>query len=125
MSSGSFVIRYYEADSTEIHAIRQQPESAIFSIDGTPNTIPAGPATSPFWAETGRGAKEYGLRPRKLRVRFTPGAEPAGYANCGVLEIVIYTKANYDSAILGGSGTYLGAPVTILGRVSENIYPDI
>lgn len=125
MSAGSFVIRYYEADSGEIHAIKQQPESAVFSIDGTPNTIPAGPATSPFWAKTSRGAKEYGLRPRKLRIQFVAGQEPTGYANCGVLEVVVYTQANYNSAILGGSGTYLGAPILILGRVPEDIYPAI
>lgn len=125
MSSGSFVIRYYEADSGEIHAIKQQPESAVFSIDGTPNTIPAGPATSPFWAKTSRGATEYGLRPRKLRIRFVSGSEPTGYAECGALEVVVYTPSAYNTGILGGSGTYLGAPVTILGRVPEDIYPVI
>jgi hypothetical protein len=121
--AGNFTIRVYEADSAEKHLIKQQPESAVFSIGGSPNTIPSGPATSPFWAKTSRGAKEYGLRPRKLKFRFTPGGEPAGYADCGTLEVVIYSKANYDAAQIGGPATYLGAPGTIVGRVSEDIYP--
>ena len=123
MSSGNFTLRIYESDSAETHFIKQQPESAIFSIGGTANSIPAGPPSSVFWAKTSRAAKEYGLRPRKLRFRFTPGDEPAGYADCGTLEIVIYTKANYDGAVLGGPATYLGGAGTIVGRVAEDIYP--
>jgi hypothetical protein len=113
----------YEGDSGEKHLIKQQPESAVFSIGGSPNTIPAAPATSPFWAKSSRGAKEYGLRPRKLRFRFTPGEEPSGYGDCGVLEVVIYSKSVYDNAVLGGPATYLGGAGKIIGRVSENIYP--
>jgi len=123
MSAGNFTLRIYESDSAETHFIKQQPESAVFSIDGTPNTIPAGPPTSVFWAKTSRGAKEYGLRPRKLRFRFTPGSEPTGYADCGILEIVVYSKSVYDGAVLGGPATYLGGAGTIVGRVPEDIYP--
>lgn len=123
MSAGNFTLRIYESDSAETHFIKQQPESAVFSVDGTPNIIPAGPPSSVFWAKTSRGAKEYGLRPRKLRFRFTPGNEPAGYADCGILEIVIYAKSVYDEAVLGGPATYLGGSGTIVGRVPEDIYP--
>lgn len=123
MSAGPFALRIYESDSAETHFIKQQGESAMFSIGGSPNTSPAGPPTSPFWAKTSRAAKEYGLRPRKLRFRFTPGSEPTGYGDCGVLEIVIYSKSVYDSADIGGAATYLGAAGKIVGRVSEDIYP--
>lgn len=123
MSSGPFTVRVYESDSAETHFIKQQPESAVLSIDGSPNTIPAGPPSSPFWAKTSRGAKEYGLRPRKLKFRFTPGSEPDGYADCGTLEIVIYSKAVYDAAVIEGPALYLGAPGKIVGRSPENIYP--
>lgn len=123
MSAGPFTIRVYESDSAETHFIKQQPESAVFSIDGSPNTIPAGPPTSVFWAKSSRGAKEYGLRPRKLKFRFNNGSEPTGYADCGTLEIVIYSKSVYDSAVIGSNATYLGAPGTIVGRSPEDIYP--
>lgn len=125
MSSGNFVIRFYEADSGEIHALTQQPESATLSIGGNPNNVIAGPATSPFFAKASRGAKEYGLRPRKIRIRFQAGEEPAGYANCGVLEVVVYEKSQYDSMIIGGTGVYLGQACTMVGRKAENIYPVI
>lgn len=125
MSAGTFTIRVYEGDSGEKHLIKQQPESANFSIGGSPNTIPAGPATSPFWAETTRGATQYGLRPRKLRGRWNSGAEPAGYADCATFTVVVYSKSVYDSATLGESCTYLGAAGTLIGRVSEDIYPAV
>lgn len=120
---GLFTIRIYEGNSAEKHLIKSQPESAVFSIGGSPNAIPTGPATSPFWAKTSRGAKEYGLRPRKLRFRFDAGDEPDGYADCGVLEVVVYTKSVYDNATVGGTATYMGASGKILGKVPESIYP--
>lgn len=123
MSAGTFTIRVYESDSAETHFIKQQPESAVFSIDGSPNTIPAGPPTSVFWAESNRAAKQYGLRPRKLRFRFNAGEEPEGYITGGVYEIVVYSKSVYDAAVIGSAATYLGGAGTIIGRVSEDIYP--
>lgn len=123
MSAGTQTIRIYEADSAEKHLLRQQPESAIFSIDGTANAVPAGPATSPFWAKATRGAREYGLRPRKLRGRWTAGQQPTGYADCAEFEVVVYTKAIYDAAVIGSPCTYLGAGGLIIGRVPEDIYP--
>lgn len=123
MSAGTFTIRIYEADSAETHFIKQQPESAVFSIDGVANAIPAGPPTSPFWAETNRAAKQYGLRPRKLVFRFTPGQEPDGYATGQTYAIPVYTKSIYDAAVIGSPATYLGGTGTIVGRVPEDIYP--
>ncbi len=123
MSSGPTTIVIYEANSAEKHLLRQQPESAVFSMDGTPNTIPAGPATSIFWAKSTRKAKEYGLRPRKLRGRWNSGAQPTGYADCAEFEVVVYSKSVYDSAVIGSACTYLGAPGIIVGRVPEDVYP--
>ncbi len=125
MSSGNFAIRYYQADSGELHACKQQPESATLTIGGNPNTVLTGPATSPFWAKTSRGAREYGLRPRKVRIRFTPGNEPSGYADCGVLDVVVYDPNQYNAMVIGGLGSYLGAPCTMVGRIAEDIYPVI
>lgn len=123
MSAGTFTIRIYEADSAFKHLIKQNVESAIFSMDGTANAIPAGPATSPFWAETNRGATQYGLRPRKLRFRFNPGEAPTGYIDCGTYEIVVYSKGVFDGVNIGAPATYLGGAGQIIGRVAESIYP--
>jgi hypothetical protein len=124
MSEGSFVLRVYESNQGTFHWLKQQPESAILSIDGSPNTIPAGPVDSPFWAKASKSAREYGLRPRKLRFRFTAGSEPDGYADCGALEIVIYSRSVYNTAVLQSAASYMGAPGKIIGRVPERIYPE-
>jgi hypothetical protein len=124
MSAGPFILRFYEADSGDTHVIRTQPETAVFSIGGAPNVIPAGPATSEFWAEVGRGNTEYGLRPRKLRIRWT-AAPPEGYSPNATLEVVVFSPAAYNSATLLSSATYLGAAAQIVGKVPENIYPGI
>jgi hypothetical protein len=123
MSSGNFAIRFYEADSGEIHLIKQQPESAVFSIGGSPNALPAGPATSPFWAKTNRAKTEYGLRPRKIKFRFNPGEEPAGYVAGASYDVVVYSTATYNNATIGSVGNYLGGAGVILGKIAEDIYP--
>lgn len=125
MSAGLTTVRIYEGDSGETHFLRQQPESANFSLNGSPNTIPAGPPSSPFWAKSSRGAREYGLRPRKMRGRWKMGQSPEGYDECGEFEVVIYSKNVYDSAVIGTDCTYLGGSGTLIGRVREDIYPAV
>lgn len=122
MSSGPFDIGIYEADSGEKHNVKFQPESTVFSIGGSPNTLPAGPATSPFWAEIGKGKKEYGLRPRKIRIRWT-GPPPDDYADCSSLEIVVFDAGVYTAATIGSAATYLGATAKIVGKIPEQMYP--
>ena len=125
MSAGQSTIRIYEADSAEKHLLRQQPESATFLADTVANVVLTGPATSPFWAKTSRGAREYGLRPRKLRGQWNPGQAPDGYDDCGEFAVVIYSKAVYDGAVISGPCTYLGGTGTIIGRIPEDIYPAV
>lgn len=122
MSSGPFDVGIYEADSGEKHNVRYQPESAIFSIGGSPNTLPAGPATSIFWAKISKGKTEYGLRPRKIKIKWT-GEPPADYADCQSLEIVVFSLNVFNSATIGSAATYLGTPGKIVGKVPENVYP--
>lgn len=125
MSSGQFTIRIYEADSGEKHLLRQQPEGATLEIDGTPNTVQAGPATSPFWAKANRGAREYGLLPRKLRGRWNPGQQPPGYKEGAEFEVVVYSKSVFDGAAIGGSVSYLAGNGLLVGKVKEDIYPPV
>jgi len=125
MSAGPFINRFYEADSGEIHLIKQQPESAVFSIGGVANAIPAGPATSPFWAKASKGKNEYGMSPRKLKFKFNTGQAPAGYQADAVHAIPVYSLSVYNGATVGAVATYLGGTGTIVGKQSENIYPEI
>jgi hypothetical protein len=125
MSAGQFTIVIYQADSGETHFLKQQPESGVFSLDGVPNQTQAGPPTSPFWAETNRGARQYGLRPRKMRFRFDSGQEPAGYLPGATYDIPVYSKGVYDGAVIGSKATYLGNSGTLVGRKGESIYPEV
>ena len=125
MSSGNSVLRFYESNSGEKHLIRQQPETATAMFDDAANVVLEGPATSRFWAKSSRGAREYGLRPRKIRGRWNPDQAPPGYSDCAEFEVVVYSKAVYEGAILGGPLSYLAGTGTIIGRVPENIYPEV
>jgi hypothetical protein len=122
MSSGEFSLGFYEGDSGEKHLIRYQPETAIFSLNGTPNTLPAGPATSIFWAKVTKGKTEYGMAPRKIRIKWT-GQPPADYADCETLEIVVFSLSVYNGATVGANATYLETPAQIIGKIPENVYP--
>jgi hypothetical protein len=123
MSSGPFDIGIYEADSAEKHLIKYQPESAIFSIGGSPNVLPAGPASSPFWAKVTRAKTEYGLRPRKIKIKWL-AAPPAEYGDCQTLDVVVFDPAVYNAATIGANATYLDTPAKIVGKIREDIYPE-
>lgn len=124
MSAGRFEIRIYEGDSGEYHYIKQQPETATLNIgvDNT-NTVLSAEATSVFWAKESRGAREYGLRPRKLRMQWLPNQAPEGYKEEENFEITIYSTACYNTALLRQSATYLGGTCKVIGKVPESIYP--
>lgn len=124
MSSGNFVTRIYESDLGSKHYIRAQEESAVFSMDGTPNTIPAGPVTSPFWAKTSKGRYEYGMAPRKITGQWNPGQAPADYDDCSYFTVVVYSKSVYDAAQIEAPCTYLGGVGKIKRKNKENIFPE-
>lgn len=129
MSAGRFEIRIYEADSGEFHYIRQQPETATLDVnnaDGSgsvQNTVLSDPATSVFWAKESRGAREYGLRPRKLRMQWLPGQAPEGYKEEENFDVTIYSTATYNNATLRAQGTYLGGTCKVVGKIPESVYP--
>lgn len=124
MSAGRFEIRLYEADSGEKHYIRQQPETGSLAItDGGSNTVLDGAATSEFWAKESRGAREYGLRPRKLRLQWLPNGAPEGYKEEEDFTITIYSQAVYNAATLRKTATYLGGNCKVVGKIPEDIFP--
>jgi len=123
MSAGSFITRVYQSNLGSFHNIKSQPETAIFSIDGSPNVIPAGPVDSPFWVKASRGAKEYGMKPRMLKIRFDAGEAPTGYRAEGTLSVVVYRPGEWQDAVIGSPCTYLGGAGTIIGKIAESVYP--
>lgn len=114
MSAGAFTISKYEADSGAIHPIRVQPET----ITAFSNAAPAGAVTSSISAVVSLTRRQRGLRPRYISIKFT-GALPEGYAAGTIYKLPILTEAVYDGLAIGGTGTYLGSPVTIIGKEGE------
>lgn len=114
MSAGAFVLTKYQADDDSIHPIRVQPETvAAFS-----NAAPAGAVTSSISAVVSLTRKQRGLRPRYISVKFT-GALPDGYKEGTIYRLPILSPTVYDGLNIGGTGTYLGSPVEIVGKEGE------
>ena len=125
MSAGRFTNRFYQADSGEIHLLKQQPESASFSANGVANNVPAGPATSAFWFKMSLNNGEYGASPRKVRGRWNPGQAPADYKEESSVEVAIYDPAVYNGITINQPFTHLGGSGVITGKVPEAIFPGI
>lgn len=122
-AGGSGVYNYL-ADSGETHIVRLRDETLTLNIGGTAQVQPAGPATSPFWAEVNRGSTEYGLRPRAINVCFTTTA-PGNLEVGRTYSVVVLTLQEYGTAIIGSDVTYQGETARIVGKRDEDIYPGI
>lgn len=122
MSAGSFVVSTYEADSGKIHLIRLQNETVNATFAGTDNDPPAAAVDSQFAAEVNRGARAYGLRPRRVNVAFTD-APPTGYRPYTTVSIPVLTKAVYDDIELGGLVSYSGGTGKAKSKTGESTNP--
>lgn len=114
MSAGAFSNSKYESDAGTIHPIRVQPET----ITALANAAPAAATNSDISAVVSLTRRQRGLRPRYVTVKFSDTV-PDGYATGTALRIPILTPAVFDGLNVGGTGTYLGNPVVILGKEPE------
>ena len=124
MSAGAFEQGVYESDTAELHVCRYQPETTQATFGGVANTINPGIATSPFWVKVSKGAREYGLKVRTVKLRWT-GAPPAGYKEGSTVDVMIMTPSVFNGITLNGGATYLGADAQIIGKTPEMFYPGI
>lgn len=118
MSAGAFSRSRYQADNGSIHPIRVQPETLAANI-GAANAAPTGAVTVPLFARARKSRRAFGLGARSVRVAFT-GAVPDGYAPNQILTIPILTPTVFNSIVPDQAGTYLGAPVVVIGTSSES-----
>lgn len=122
MSAGSFTTTKYESDEGTIHQITVQPEMVSATVGGDANGAPDGAVDSLFAAEVNRGARAYGLRPRKLRVTFED-SPPTGYRPYTTLLIPILTPELFGEIASGDAVSYNGGTGTAGRKVEENIRP--
>lgn len=122
MSAGSFSNSRYESDSGTIHLIKVQAETLTMTVGGTANDAPTEAIDSVFAAETSRGAKAYGLRPRKINVSFTD-EPPTGYRPYTSLQLPILTTDLFESISDNDVVVYAGGTGEVSSKVEENIRP--
>lgn len=118
MSSGAFTLSKYEADNGDIHPIRLQPETLSANV-GSANTAPTGTVTVSLFASARKNKRAYGLGARTVRVKFT-GSAPDDYEPNQILTIPVLTRTVFDAVVVGGTGTYLGSPIQIVGKSPES-----
>lgn len=122
MSAGAFSNTRYESDGGTIHFIKVQEETLTMTVGGTANDAPTGAIDSQFAAETSRGAKAYGLRPRKINVSFTD-EPPTGYRPYTSLQLPILTTDLFESISDNDVVVYAGGTGEVSSKVAENIRP--
>lgn len=119
MSAGAFLDAFYTSDAGETLRITIQPETAALVIETVTNTVPAGPATQLASAIAGGTRRQIGVKARSVTLRFT-GMVPDGYSGDDV-RVVVLTPTAFNAYVLGGEGTYLTAPVRVVGKTPEFI----
>lgn len=122
MSAGSFINSRYQSDDGTIHQIKLQPETVAMTVGGTANAAPTGAIDSVFAAEVNRGAKAYGLKPRKINVSFE-GEPPTGYRPYTSLSLPILTTDLFEAISDNDVVVYNGGSGKVSSKVAENIRP--
>jgi len=120
MSAGPFQISRYASTELDgaILPIRLQEETTVFAA-GVANTPPPGAVTLGLFASVGRNRNAYGVKVRKVTIRFT-GTPPDGYSGEDLV-IPVLTEAAYLAYVPGTTGTYLGAPIEVVSRRPETV----
>lgn len=121
MSAGAFIRSFYETNAGGVCRIRVQPETELAQIAGTVNDAPSGPATIATRAKVSRGARAYGIKPRRIGIVFDPGEEPDDYKQGEIIYLPVMTKSVYDGAVDGSVVTYLGGTARVVSKLEESI----
>lgn len=122
MSTGAFLRAFYTSDTGEVHNIRIQPESAALVIDGTTNTIPAGPAVNDQQIMVSASRNAFGIKARKVRVRvLTPTTVGGVIAAGSILSFPWLNPVTFLEVTRPGrqTGTYQGGSVQVVGGTPE------
>lgn len=124
MSAGAFQIVGYETSDPDLGGvvmpIRVQPETLALNIGGTANAASGSAIDFPIRVQTSAGNTEYGVKPRKVTLRFTDQADlPDGYKGTD-LTVPVMTPAAFASYTVGATGTYLTKAVQVVAKKNES-----
>jgi len=120
MSAGQFEIGRYINNDAVVFGCRPQPETKALVIATITNAYPVGAVTAPVQARLSGGKRRIGMTARTVTLNFT-GAVPVGYAVGRSVRVPCFAQPIYNAATFGAVGTYLGSPVSVVGRSPERI----
>lgn len=105
----------YEANSGQIHQVVMDADR--IAVAGTP---PAGAVTSSIRAKVSKSNREYGIRPRGVRLGREIGTAPDTFVKYSFLPVL--TPAAFATAAfaLSATITYGGFTWEVIARVSED-----
>lgn len=106
MSAGPFTTARYRADDgTTIAPVRVQPETMTLTVNGTANSSIPDAATTKYFARTGGGCREIGMRTR--RVNFKLDTAPTPYKQDAVLSLPWFDDTTFGAIAADLPGTYV------------------
>lgn len=106
MSAGPFITaRYLADDGTTIAPVRVQPETLTLTINGQANSSIASPATTKYFARTGGGCREIGMRTRRVNFKFDTAPTP--YKQDAILSLPWFDPSTFDAITGDLTGTYV------------------
>jgi hypothetical protein len=105
----------YEADNGQIHLINLDADRLAEA--GTP---PAGDSNSSIRAKVSKTNREYGIRPRGVRLARTVGTAPDTFVKYSFLPVLTPAAFNGAGFSLGGSITIGTIQWEIIARINED-----
>lgn len=111
----AFVSTLYEGDDGTLYQIRLTPDYAAAA-----GTAPTGTDVSDINVKVSKSNREFGIRPRRVRLARTVGTAPdtfRKYATLPILRATEFATAAYNK---GATVTVGGVDYTVVGRQGED-----
>jgi len=105
----------YEADSGEIYGMVIDPERAAAS-----GTQPAGDVSSRMKVKISKTNREFGLRPRGVRLSRVVGTAPDQFRKYSFLPVVTQTAYDSPGFAIGSTITVDGTQWTVSTKLAED-----
>lgn len=115
---GVFVKKKYVGDvAANVYSVRVQPETETLVLAGVTNLGSAGTINQANSARVSGSRRRYGTHVRLVRFQFDDA--PTGYKKDSPISLPVLSPAFWNILTPGIVGTYLGSPVTYVGKSPE------
>lgn len=105
----------YEADSGQVHGLIMEPTRLAVA-----GTVPTGAVSSPIKAQISKSNREFGLRPRGVRLAKIIGTAPDTFRKYSFLPVLLATEFNTAPFAIGATITIAGTDWTVVAKVPED-----